>query len=220
MERRVKEAAEAREQDKRRENIVTYLKKSGIPERFEGRGFSAYIPESDGARKALSICRGYAERFPEMRSLGACLVMCGKPGTGKSHLAAAVASHVIREHARSAVYLTILKAIRQVKETYRRNSDVTEQEALDALCKPDLLILDEVGVQYGTDAEKQIAFEIINTRYENLRPTIIISNLNAAELTAFIGERVMDRLKENGGRLLVFDWTSHRGAARDSGATE
>jgi DNA replication protein DnaC len=81
-------------------------------------------------------------------------------------------------------------------------------------------VLDEVGVQYGTDAEKQIAFEIINTRYENLRPTIIISNLNAAELTTFIGERVMDRLKENGGRLLVFDWPSHRGTVRDGGATE
>jgi len=220
MERRVKTAEAAREEEKRQERVAACLKNSGLPLRWEGRGFSAYVPHSDGARKALDVCQRYAQDFPEMQRLGACLVMCGKPGTGKSHLAAAIVEYVIREHVQSAVYLTILKAIRQVKETYRKSSETTEQEAIDAPAKPGLLVLDEVGVQYGTDAEKQIAFEIINTRYENLRPTIIISNLNAAELTAFIGERVMDRLKENGGRLLVFDWQSHRGAARDSGATE
>jgi DNA replication protein DnaC len=214
MERRVKTAEAARE-EKRQERVATYLKKSGLPLRWEGRGFSAYVPHSDGARKALDVCQRYAQDFPEMQRLGACLVMGGKPGTGKSHLAASIVKYVIREHVKSAIYLTILKAIRQVKETYRKGSETTEQEAIDALAKPDLLVLDEVGVQYGTDAEKQIAFEIINTRYENLQPTIIISNLNAAELTAFIGERVMDRLKEKGGRLLAFGWQSYRGAARE-----
>jgi DNA replication protein DnaC len=32
-------------------------------------------------------------------------------------------------------------------------------------------------------------------------------------LVAFAGKRVIDRMKENGGQLLVFDWKSHRGAA-------
>ena len=43
--------------------------------------------------------------------------------------------------------------------------------------RPDLLILDEVGVQFGSETEKMILFEIINGRYEQLKPTIVISNL-------------------------------------------
>ena len=42
--------------------------------------------------------------------------------------------------------------------------------------RPDLLILDEVGVQFGSETEKMILFEIINGRYEQLKPTIVISN--------------------------------------------
>lgn len=79
------------------------------------------------------------------------------------------------------------------------------------MVEPDLLILDEVGVQHGSDTEKLILFEIINGRYEAARPTIVISNLDAAGLEQFLGERAFDRLREGGGRLVVFDWESHRG---------
>ena len=65
--------------------------------------------------------------------------------------------------------------------------------------RPDLLILDEVGVQFGSETEKMILFEIINGRYEQLKPTIVInSNLRRA-LTDYLGERVVDRLREGGG---------------------
>ena len=75
--------------------------------------------------------------------------------------------------------------------------------------RPDLLILDEVGVQFGSETEKMILFEIINGRYEQLKPTIVISNL-ADALTDYLGERVVDRLREGGGRMLIFDWPSYR----------
>ena len=81
------------------------------------------------------------------------------------------------------------------------------------LCSPDLLILDEVGVQFGSDAEKLILFEIINTRYQDMKPTILISNLTLVELGKYIGERVVDRMREGGGAILSFDWDSYRGAA-------
>lgn len=41
-------------------------------------------------------------------------------------------------------------------------------------------------------------FEIINTRYERMRPTILISNQSKEELSAFIGERVIDRMNDGG----------------------
>ena len=56
-------------------------------------------------------------------------------------------------------------------------------------------------------------FDVINERYENLRPTIILSNLTTEEIRAYLGDRVYDRLRENGGKAFVFDWDSYRGKA-------
>ncbi len=118
--------------------------------------------------------------------------------------------HQIAQKGRTSLFISVMAAIRRVKETYSKKSEETEQEAIDRFLQPDLLILDEVGVQFGSDTEKMILFEIINGRYENMMPTIIISNLTAQELGAFIGDRVMDRMTEGGGVVLAFDWDSKR----------
>ena len=55
-------------------------------------------------------------------------------------------------------------------------------------------------------------FDILNERYENRLPTLLLSNLTAGEVKNFLGERVFDRLREDGGECVVFDWSSHRGS--------
>jgi DNA replication protein DnaC len=46
-----------------------------------------------------------------------------------------------------------------------------------------------------------------------LKPTIVISNLAKDGLQDYLGERAFDRLRENGGKLVVFDWESYRSKA-------
>jgi DNA replication protein DnaC len=77
----------------------------------------------------------------------------------------------------------------------------------------DLLILDEVGVQFGSDFEKNLLFEVLNSRYESRRPSVILSNLSQPEVQNYLGERVVDRIREDGGRVMTFDWASHRRTA-------
>ena len=114
-------------------------------------------------------------------------------------------------HKKSAIFTTVMKAIRRVKETWNKNSEESETQAIDAFIWPDLLVLDEIGVQFGSETEKQLLFDILNERYEKRKPTILISNLPLKEVVAFIGERVFDRMKEDSGQSLVFNWSSHRG---------
>lgn len=76
-----------------------------------------------------------------------------------------------------------------------------------------MLILDEVGVQFGSEAEKLILFDVLNERYERCKATILLSNLTATEVKDYLGERVMDRMREDGGKVVVFDWESYRGRA-------
>ena len=129
------------------------------------------------SRGPAALARRYADGFgAEAAKSGASLVFCGGVGAGKTHLAVGIA-HRLMEQGRIAVFTSVINAIRRVKDTYRRDSGQSEAQVVAGFIRPDLLILDEVGVQFGSETEKMILFEIINGRYEQLKPTIVISNL-------------------------------------------
>lgn len=194
----------------RRYRVANLLGSSGIPTRFADRDFAGYVATSPGQRFALNVCRKYAETWASQSEKGGSLVLTGGPGTGKTHLACAIGNAVIREHLAVVSFGTVLTMIRHVKDTYRRDSERSEQQAINDLVRPDLLILDEVGIQTGSDHEKMLIFEVLNARYEEMRPTILLSNLSAEDLEEFIGQRIMDRYREC-GVVVPFDWDSHRG---------
>lgn len=189
--------------------IGIILERSGIPPRFKNRTFDAFRPADEKQAHVLKVCRTYAEKFENRLANGGGLVLCGLPGTGKTHLACAIANQIAYT-GRTSLFLSVMQCVRRVKQTYRKDSEQTESDAIASFYRPDLLILDEVGVQFGSETEKLVLFEIINGRYEQMRPTVLISNLTMSELGAFIGERVLDRMKEGGGAVLAFDWKSKR----------
>jgi DNA replication protein DnaC len=189
--------------------VMTQLGRAAIPDRFSGRFLSNYVAECQKSKRALAVASNYAENFSEALRTGSSLIFCGDVGTGKTHLAVGIA-HEVMAAGCSAVFTSVIRAVRSVKETYSRSSQITEAEAIANLVLPDLLILDEVGAQFGSDTEKLILFEIINGRYESMRPTIVISNLAVPALEEFLGTRSFDRLREGGGKLIVFDWASYR----------
>lgn len=198
---------EERVKQQRTEELMRMI---GIPERFVNCTLDNYQPVTNEAGRALKVCQAYAARWPERLKQGGGLVMCGKPGTGKNHLALAIASHVIRHHQSPVIFTTALKIARDYKSTWSKTSTRNEDEVIRHYTAPDLLIIDEVGVQFGSEAEKLIMFEIVNTRYERMKPTILISNQTKEELAAFIGERVIDRMNDGGGCTLSFTWDSYR----------
>lgn len=207
-EKKEREEREA-EASKKAQDVERRMSSSGIPERFKDATFDNYrIDQGEQQRKVFQACRQYAIAYPERWRLGTSLMLVGGVGVGKTHLAVAIAKEAMREG--SVLYTTCLKATRKVKESFSRESKTTESQALQSFVSPGLLIVDEVGVQYGSVTEHNIIFEIINDRYESNRPTILISNLDFEAFTQMVGDRVIDRLSENGGRALTFDWKSHR----------
>lgn len=183
-----------------------------IPERFSRCTFDNFIADTDGKRHALTVMRDYAERFDEHLKTGASLVLSGKPGTGKSHLAGAVLHQLCDRDVR---YITCMDMIRAVRDTWRKDSERSETQLLEYLESLDLLAIDELGMQYGTDGEQTIIFDVLDRRYREMHPVILITNQDRAGLTQFVGERVFDRLRET-ARWVAFDWESYRAQARRS----
>ena len=205
---RQEEAAE-----RRRAVIDARHKASGVPVRFQAASIDGFERRTKLLGVAADAVHDFVTNFAEHAKAGRCLILAGPAGTGKTHLACA-AVHMLCDQGKRAQYVRLGGAIRRLRDTWRKDSSETESEVLADMLVPDLLVIDEVGVQYGSDGEKVHAFDIIDGRYNAMRPTIVITNCKPDELLAYLGERVVDRLLENGGRMLVFDGKSNRTRAR------
>lgn len=195
------------------ERLQNKLGSALIPRRFADKNFAQYVAKTPAQQKALTTCREYAESFLDHFEAGRCLLLLGKPGTGKTHLAAAIAWQVMTQSSATAVYRTVGGILQYIKGSYDSRAEYSEAEAFASLVKPSLLVIDEVGATKPTEFEQATLFAIINGRYEDQRPTIVVSNLMPAELPPVLGERSVDRLREGGGIALVFDWQSARKVA-------
>lgn len=204
------EARAATLEKEAKERLEAYQKRigmSGIPPRFHDRSFTTFIANTREKKHALDVCAKFARDFDVNR--GASLIFIGSPGTGKTHLACSIGLALLKDH-KTVLFTTVQRAMRRVKDSWARSNPETEGQVIETLVEPDLLILDEVGVQYGSDFEKGILFDVLNERYEFRRPVILISNLTLDEVVGFLGERVYDRLREGKGLSVPFGWASFR----------
>jgi DNA replication protein DnaC len=206
-----KRLQEVRAREERTRAWEKRVGQAGIPERFRDRSLKSFAATTDGQQNALAVCAKYANEFDQATKRGSCILMCGKPGTGKTHLAVGIGLHVMDRFHSTVLFTTVLRATRSVKETYGKHSEQTESKAIAELVFPDLLILDEVGVQHGSDTEKLILFDILNERYEKRKPTIFLTNKDLDGFKAYVGERIYDRLREDGCEYISFTWDSYRG---------
>lgn len=192
------------------------LGQAGIPERFQSRSLDGFRAVTPAQQRALAFAREYVEGFEGVRASGRGAIFVGRPGTGKTHLAAAIGMALLHE-GHTVLFATVMRALRPVKDSWAAGAAMTESQAVALLTAPDLLILDEVGVQFGSDFERHLLFDVLNERYERRRPTLLLSNLPLAEVGEYLGARVLDRLREDGGEQVVFDWESYRARLADKG---
>ena len=200
-EERIKEAAEKKRADGFK---VSRRLCAGISKRNLYKGFDLYVADSEGKSKALATCKKYVENFPNVNNL----LMLGSVGTGKTLLASSIIENLVDKH--DCLIRKVVDIFRDIKATYSKDCEYTEQRVIDQLVTIPLLMIDEIGIQFNSDTEKLLMFDIIDGRYQNMLPTILISNLDVDGVTEIVGVRCMDRLREGGGSMIKFDWESFR----------
>ena len=188
--RAAREEREAAE--KRRSHLETV-------ERLKRRGFTDpamqnWTFENDNGKcPQMGHARFYVENWEAMKEINAGYLLWGGVGTGKSYFAGCIANALMEQEV--AVRMTNFSAIL---------NDLTasfegRNEYIERLCRFPLLIIDDFGMERGTEYGLEQVYNVIDSRYRSRKPLIVTTNLTLDSLQNPLDTahaRIYDRLLE------------------------
>ena len=136
------------------------------------------------------------------------MALTGGRGNGKTQLAVEAMRMVTRAGG-PVLFSTAISFFAEVKSTFSRESEFTEKQVADKYRRPRLLVVDEVGKRGGSDWENNLLFDVLNSRYNDIKDTILIDNRSPKEFEEWIGPSVASRMSEGGG-IIECNWGSFR----------
>lgn len=210
-----KEKELAEEQELRKQKIESILGKSGIKKRYLSRTIDSFSVTAEN-KKSFEVATDYIKNFREYFTQGKGLYLEGPYGTGKTHLAIAIALAIINTGV-PVICKTSIDILGDIKRCYERNSEVTEEEVLEAYKTVDLLIIDDLGKEQVTEWSVPVLYSILNERYEALLPTIITTNYNTTALAEKLSAKgdaetataIISRFVESSKRVTM-SWADYR----------
>jgi DNA replication protein DnaC len=190
---------EQREQNKRTEyQIQTLLNLSNIPIRYENAIFK---PKTEIQNR---VSQYFIENFTT-KSLkqSTDIVLFGAIGTGKTYLSCAFAIELITKRQNRVKYITEYELLSlYFEKRYQEFKSFRDSQ---------ILILDEMGKRVLAEWQRIQLEELLSSRYNDMLPTIYITNLEEIGFREFLGARLADRLRENRIQRFAFNGGSLRG---------
>lgn len=189
-------------------------KAQGVPKRFEHAEFSTFQVRNDGQKRVLSQAFEFVDRFADRVRDGGCITLLGTTGTGKTRLSCSIAN-ALAPAGYKVRYVKMYDMIDHIRESWGSMATRTTRDVIGEYIAQDLLIIDELAVSNATsDNEKILLFRVIDGRYEECRPSVLVSNQTLESFGGAVGDRVLDRLIER-GQLAFFEWESGRATSHE-----
>jgi DNA replication protein DnaC len=211
-------ASKAAEKEKRlaaeqEEARIIKLKSLNIRRKFWNESFETFDPYTEELKHHFQLCFDFANN-PE----GRMLVMLGNNGNGKNHLAASILKIT------GGIKYTVYEIELSMKQSF--SGETQEWKFIQHLCEVEMLIIDEIGRTKGGDWELNWLSHVINRRYEDLLPTVLMSNKHRKEscpqgeagcpdcIQKWVGDDILSRIIEN-GVVLEFTGEDYRERIRE-----
>ena len=185
----------------------------GFPDRHRANTELSGTEWQEAYQKALEIAES-----------GGIIVCYGRRGTGKTQIAVEIARNAKLPHSekpraewtmqshpeyRPALYVKAMEIFIDLKNSFQRPSAPSEKAIIEKLASAAFLVIDEAHVRGETKYEDDKLTHIIDKRYDAMRPTMLITNLQRKEFAAQLSPSILSRIEESGGGIEC-NWESFR----------
>lgn len=142
--------------------------------------------EKQNLEKVFHACQQFAERPAGW------LVLLGRYGCGKTHLAAAIGNYRFGLGDK-LVFVVVPDLLDHLRATFSPSSSTSYDRLFEQVRSTPLLILDDLGTQSATPWAREKLYQIFNYRYNARLPMIVTSAFALADMDERIRSRMLDR---------------------------
>ena len=192
MEKAIAEEQKRKEQSERMEAIQKLRKASLMGEQFRESTFQNYKVDQHNM-KHHKLAMRYVQKWEQMKQSNQGMLFCGDTGTGKTYLAACIANALLDQNI--PVVMTSFVKLTSI-------TDEDRQLTIRRLNQADLLIIDDLGAERGSDFALEQVYDYIDSRCQAHKPMIITTNLTHAQILNTVDIRYK-RIYE---RIIKYCW--------------
>lgn len=168
-----------------------------IPRKFLKKSLSGFQASNHKQKEILAGAKGFLDTFRgnDHTRPGKGILMTGREGTGKTHLAVSILKDAIVK-GYTGLYWNVPELFLELRRRMDSSAVESEADIFDFARRVDLLVLDDLGAERTSEYVLDRLYVLINKRYEDDSATIITSNRSLPELKQQLSPRIASRIAE------------------------
>ena len=145
------------------------------------------LRRDESSRKAFSCALGAAREY----AAAPCgwFTLIGPSGTGKTHIAAAIANEAIGR-GEVAYFIYVPELLDDLRSGYAPESESQYSEKYAAVVEAPLVVLDGLGAESSTPWAKEKLWQLLNARYVREMPTVVTTSISLGDMDEYIASRL------------------------------
>ena len=167
-----RETLEASHREHKHQEEVERLKRTG----FTDPAMREWTFENDNGKcPQMHKAYSYVEQWERVSTGNYGLILWGNVGTGKSYFAGCIANALMEKEV-SVCMTNFALILNDLAASYKDRN-----EYIARLCSFPLLILDDFGMERGTEYGLEQVYNVVDSRYRSRKPLIVTTNLTLEE---------------------------------------